>query len=82
MASSEVKQMQEHLREVSDEELEMLIDTVVVKPPLSPPPPPPARKGMIGAPSKDLEGDAEKLSKAWGLEAEGSGVWGRRVPIR
>ena len=79
MTSSDVKQMLSHLREVSDEDLEMLIDTVKVKPPL---PPPPARKGMIGAPSKDLEGDAEKLSKAWGLEAEGSGVWGRRVPIR
>ena len=63
MTSSEVKQMQERLREVSDEELEMLIDTVKVKPPL---PPPPARKGMIGAPSKDLEGDAVRLSKAWG----------------
>ena len=62
MASS-VKQMQERLREVSDEELEMLIDTVKVKPPL---PPPPARKGMIGAPSKDLEGDAVRLSEAWG----------------
>ena len=62
MASS-VKQMQEDLREVSDEELEMLIDTAKVKPP---PPPPPARKGMISAPSKDLEGDAVRLSKAWG----------------
>ena len=63
MASSEVKQMQERLREVSDEELEMLIDTVKVKPPL---PPPPARRGMVGTPSKDLEGDAVRLSKAWG----------------
>jgi len=65
MTSSEVEQMQEHLREVSDEELEVLIDTVKVKPPL-PPPPPPARKGMIGKLSKDLEGDAVRLSKAWG----------------
>ena len=63
MASS-VKQMQERLREVSDEELEMLIDTVKVKPPL--PPPPPARRGMVGTPSKDLEGDAVRLSEAWG----------------
>ena len=67
MTSSEVKQMQERLREVSDEELEMLIDTVKVKPPL--PPPPPARRGMIGKPSKNLEGDAEKLIKAWGARA-------------
>jgi len=65
MTSSEVEQMQEHLREVSDEELEVLIDTVKVKPPL-PPPPPPARKGMIGKLSKDLEGDAVRLSEAWG----------------
>jgi len=64
MASS-VKQMQEDLREVSDEELEMLIDNAKVKPPL-PPPPPPARRGMVGTPSKDLEGDAVRLSKAWG----------------
>ena len=63
MTSSEVEQMQEHLREVSDEELEVLIDTVKVKPPL---PPPPARKGMIGKLSKDLEGDAVRLSEAWG----------------
>jgi len=62
MASS-VKQMQEDLREVSDEELEMLIDNAKVKPPL---PPPPARRGMVGTPSKDLEGDAVRLSKAWG----------------
>jgi hypothetical protein len=54
--------MQERLREVSDEELEMLIDTAKVKPP----PPPPARRGMVGTPSKNLRGDAEKLIKAWG----------------
>ena len=63
MASS-VKQMQEDLREVSDEELEMLIDTAKVKPPL--PPPPPARRGMVGTPSKELAGDAVRLSEAWG----------------
>ena len=61
--TSSVKQMQEDLREVSDEELEMLIDTAKVKPPL---PPPPARRGMVGTPSKDLEGDAVRLSEAWG----------------
>ena len=63
MTRSEIEQMREDLREVSDEELEMLIDTAKVKPPL---PPPPARKGMIGAPSKDLEGDAGRLSEVWG----------------
>ena len=62
MTSSEVKQMLSHLREVSDEELEMLIDTVKVKPPL---PPPPARR-IHGNPSKDLEGDAVRLSEVWG----------------
>ena len=62
MTSSEVKQMLSHLREVSDEDLEMLIDTVKVKPPL---PPPPARR-IHGNPSKDLEGDAVRLSEAWG----------------
>ena len=64
--TSSVKQMQEDLREVSDEELEMLIDTAKVKPPL---PPPPARRGMVGTPSKNLRGDAEKLIKAWGARA-------------
>ena len=64
MTSSDVKQMLSHLREVSDEELEMLIDTAKVKPPL--PPPPPARRGMVGTPSKDLAGDAVRLSEAWG----------------
>ena len=67
MTSSDVKQMLSHLREVSDEELEMLIDTAKVKPPL--PPTPPARRGMVGTPSKNLEGDAEKLIKAWGARA-------------
>jgi len=73
MTSSEVRQMQEHLRrlsdnelavlqaQISDEELEMLIDTVKVKPP----PPPPARK-IHGNPSKDMEGDAVRLSEVWG----------------
>jgi len=77
MTSSEVKQMQEHLRrlsddelavlqaQISDEELEMLIDTVKVKPPL-PPPPPPARK-IHGEPSKNLKKDVEKLSEVWGV---------------
>ena len=65
MTRSEARQMREHLREVSDEELEMLIDTVKVKPPL-PPPPPPARK-IHGEPSKNLKKDVEKLSEVWGV---------------
>ena len=56
----------DRLKGVSDGEYARLIDTVKVKPPL---PPPPARRGMVGTPSKDLEGDAEKLIKAWGARA-------------
>ena len=44
-----VEQMQEHLREVSDEELARLIDTVKVKPP-----PPPALHWLLGLALKTL----------------------------
>jgi hypothetical protein len=65
-----VEQMQEHLHEVSDEELARLIDTVKVKPP----PPPavrlkPARMGMSQDPVKSslvLEMMVRKLREKWG----------------
>ncbi len=59
-----VEQMQEHLREVSDEELTRLIDTVKVKAS-----PPPARMGMSQGPAKSslvLEVMVKKLREKWG----------------
>ena len=57
-----VEQMQEHLREVSDEELARLIDTVKVKPP-------PARMGMSRSPAtrgQVSEVMVRKLREKWG----------------
>ena len=59
-----VEQMQEHLREVSDEELARLIDTVKVKPPLQSAcmgtPRGPATRGQVS------EVMVRKLREKWG----------------
>ena len=63
-----VEQMQKHLREVSDEELARLIDTVKVKPPPKGKPPP-ARVGMSRSPATKgqvSEVMVRKLREKWG----------------
>ena len=59
-----VEQMREHLREVSDEELARLIDTVRVKPPLQS-----ARMGMSRSPATRGQVSrimVRKLREKWG----------------
>ncbi len=59
-----VEQIQEHLREVSDEELAVLIDTMKVKPP-----PPPAHMGMSRSPATRGQVSrvmVRKLREKWG----------------